>query len=143
MKHSIHTFSRIFFLLALMATTLSTLQAQTNASSKDKQKPTQIFDISDLKDGKHVLSSNSRSKLLILITDGKPSSIGRSINGQFHPFRPDSPCADYIAMPCADGSAPVSYYDTYEKQCVAICENFVGLLLPAVQQVREAARRTK
>lgn len=141
MKHYISFFARTFFTIALIASTFSTLQAQK--STFERYKPTVPASISNLEDGRHVLSSNSGNKLIIIITDGVPSGIGRSINEQFHPFRPDSPCADYIAMPCGDGSAPIAYYDPYEKQCVAVCENFVGLLLPAVQSVREAARRSK
>ena len=132
-------FRRIFCLIVLLSTVCTSLQAQKIIFQREK--PVKTFNVADLKDGQHVLESNSRSKLLIIITDGIPSSIGRSINGRFHPFRPDSPCADYIAMPCADGSAPIAYYDPYEKQCIAVCENFVGLL-PAVQKVREAARRS-
>ncbi len=139
MKHSISFLAQTLFTIALIASTFSVLQAQKTTFQREK--PSKIIDISNLEDGEHVLTSDGGSKILFLITDGVPFSIGRSINGQFHPFRLDSPCADYIAMPCSDGSAPATYYDPYEKQCVAVCENFVGLLLPAVQSVREAARR--
>lgn len=142
MNTSIRFISRILCLIAFVFITFSALNAQ-NPSGNEGKRPSKTFDISELKDGKHVLETNERSKVIIIMTEGKPTSIGRTINGQFHPFRPNSPCADYIVMPCADGSAPIAYYDPYEKQCVAVCENFVGLLLPAVQKVREAARRTR
>lgn len=142
MKTSICFISRTLCLIAFVFTTFSALNAQ-NPSGGEGERPTKIFDISELKDGKHVLETNGRSEIIIIMAEGKPTSIGRTVNGQFRPFRPNSPCAGYIAMPCVDGSAPIAYYDPYEKQCVAVCENFVGLLLPAVQQVREAARRAK
>ncbi len=84
--------------------------------------------ISKLSDGVNVIAQTREHVLLAAIIEkGKLVGMG-SINpqGSFNRFTPDTPCSGYIVQPCADGSAPGSYYDN-EGKCVAYCTGFIVL----------------
>lgn len=85
-------------------------------------------DISSLADGVNVIAQTREHVLLAAIVEkGKLVGMG-SINpkGSFNRFTPDTPCSGYIVQPCADGSAPGSYYDNNGK-CVSYCTGYIVL----------------
>ncbi|MFK7907953.1 MAG: hypothetical protein AB8B69_22670, partial [Chitinophagales bacterium] len=45
--------------------------------------------------------------------------------GSFNRFTPDTPCSGFIVQPCADGSAPGSYFDG--QKCIGYCTGYIVL----------------
>ncbi len=86
------------------------------------------FAIADLPDGVNVIAQTREHILLAaIIKKGELVGMG-SINpkGSFNRFTPDTPCSGFIVQPCADGSAPGSYYDN-AGNCVAYCTGYIVL----------------
>lgn len=100
------------------------------------------YGIADLPDGVNVIAQTREHILLAAIVEkGELVGMG-SINpqGSFNRFTPDTPCSGYIVQPCADGSAPGSYYDNNGK-CVAYCTGYIVLDTAIFQPVKSYSLR--
>ncbi|MGB0932003.1 MAG: hypothetical protein ACPGVB_14560 [Chitinophagales bacterium] len=98
----------------------------SNGSTNTKPSQNTKVKIAGLPDGVNVIAQTREHILLAAIVEkGELVGMG-SINpqGSFNRFTPDTPCSGYIVQPCADGSAPGSYYDN-EGKCVAYCTGFI------------------